>query len=103
MKRYESTTVDKRWDGKRVYRTTYYPVIVPQVDDIIVISNEGSYLDNLAFNYYGDPTLWWVIAVANNLGKGRMSIEPGLQLRIPNNVNKILDDFNNLNSEVTIE
>jgi hypothetical protein len=97
MKRYDSTAVTQRWDGKRVYKTTQYPIIEPQSSDAIIISNEADYLDSLAYTYYGDPTLWWVIALANNLGKGRMSVPPGLQLRIPSNINAIVVQFNNLN------
>ena len=97
MKRYQSTSVVPRWDGKRVYVTTQYPLISPQDSDAIIISNEADYLDNLAYKYYGDPTLWWVIALANSLGKGRMSVPPGLQLRIPTNICAILVQFNTLN------
>jgi len=97
MRRYESTKVEKRFDGKRVYKTTDYPVIIPQESDIILISGEGDYLDTLAFKFYNDPTLWWIIALANNIGKGRMSIEPGLQLRIPTNISSIITEFHNLN------
>ena len=97
MKRYDSTQILNRFDGKRVYTTTRYPEIYPQVSDIIVISNEGDYLDTLAFKYYSDPTLWWIIALANGLGKARMSVPAGLQLRIPSNVNEILVTFHNLN------
>ncbi len=78
-------------------RTTQYPTIEPQESDVIVISNEADYLDSLAYKYYNDPTLWWVIALANNLGKGRMSVPPGIQLKIPTNINAILVQFNNLN------
>lgn len=99
MKRYESTKVAPRWDGKRTYTTTLYPVIEPQDGDAIIISNEADYLDSLAYTYYNDPTLWWVIALANNLGKGRMSVPPGIQLRIPANINAILVQFNNLNQQ----
>lgn len=98
MKRYESTPVKPRWDGKRVHFTTEYPKIESSSNDIIVISNEGDYLDSLAFKYYGDPTLWWVIALVNNLGKARMSIPPGLQIRVPTAINDILVNFNNINS-----
>lgn len=99
MKRYESTAIFQRWDGKRVYKTTQYPVIQPQDSDIVIISNEADYLDALAYKYYNDPTLWWIIALANNLGKGRLSVAPGLQLRIPSNVNDIISQFNNLNQQ----
>jgi len=97
MKRYDATQITNRFDGKRVYKTTQYPDIKPQESDTIVISNEGDYLDTLAYRYYGDPTLWWIIALANGLGKARMSVQPGLQLRVPINVNNILVQFHNIN------
>ncbi len=97
MKRYDSTSISTRFDGKRVYKTTRYPTIAPLDSDTIVISNEGDYLDTLAYKYYGDPTLFWIIALANGIGKARMSVPVGLQLRIPVNVNEILVQFHNLN------
>ena len=99
MKRYDTTQIIKRWDGKRVYVTTQYPIIEPQDSDAIIISNDGDFLDSLAYTYYGDPTLWFIIALANNIGKGRMSVPPGLQLRIPTNIDSILVQFNNLNQQ----
>ena len=98
MKRYNNIPVQTRYDGKRVYKTTTYPVIVPSDSDIQVISNEGDYLDTLAYKYYGDPTLYWIIANANKIGKGRLSVQAGLTLRIPINVNDIVDQYNRLNS-----
>lgn len=98
MKRYSNIPIQKRFDGKRVYKTTAYPVIFPTDSDIQVVSNEGDYLDSLAYKYYGDPTLYWIIAAANKIGKGRLSVTPGLTLRIPVNVNEIVDQFNRLNS-----
>lgn len=97
MKRYSDIPIMTRWDGKRVYKTTQYPVIVPQDSDVQVISNEGDYLDTLAYKYYGDSTLYWIIARANNIGKGRLSVEEGLTLRIPIDVNGIVNEFNRLN------
>lgn len=90
--------MEKRWDGKSVYKTTHYPEIPVQDSDIYIVSNETDSLDTLAFKYYKDPTLWFIIALANNIGKGRMSIEPGLQLRIPTDVYNILSNYDNLNS-----
>ena len=98
MKRYENIPVQNRWDGKRVYKTAVYPVIVPQDTDLQVVSNSEDYLDTLALKYYGDPTLYWIIALANNLGKGRLSIPPGLTLRIPVDLSGILANYNQLNS-----
>lgn len=98
MKRYESTAVVNRFDGKRVYKTTNYPNILPDDTDLLITTNETDYLDTLAFKYYGDPTLWWVIALTNNIGKGRLSVEPGIQLKIPTKINEILSKFIELNS-----
>jgi nucleoid-associated protein YgaU len=97
MKRYANIPVQPRYDGKRVYKTTIYPVVFPADTDLQVVSNEGDYLDTLAYKYYGDPTLYWIIALVNKIGKGRLSVQPGLTLRIPTNVNDIVDQFNRLN------
>jgi nucleoid-associated protein YgaU len=97
MRRYATTATGTRYDGKQVYKTTIYPSVAPSPSDILVIANETEYLDTLAFKYYKDPTLWWVIANVNNVGKGRLSVEPGTQLRIPTDINKILNDFKNIN------
>jgi phage tail protein X len=99
MLRYNNINIYTRWDGKRVYKTTIYPVINPAQSDVIVVSNEGDFLDTLAYKYYGDPTLWFIIALANpGIGKGRMSVPEGLTLRIPVDVNGIVNEFNRLNS-----
>ena len=85
MNRYNYTSTNKKWNGKQVYNTLTMPRIPFAADDIYIISQDGMYLDQLAYNYYKDPSLWWVIALANNLGKGRLSVPVGLQLRIPAN------------------
>lgn len=95
--RYQFTPVYKRFDGKNVYRTTYYPTIPESIDDTYIIASEADYLDSLAKKYYGDESYWWVIAQANNLGKGKLSIPQGKQLRIPGNVSQILNNLKNFN------
>ena len=98
MIRYDSTTIQTRWDGKRVYKTTQYPIIPVQDTDIQIVTNTEDYLDSMALKYYGDPTLYWIIALANNLGKGRLSVPVGLTIRIPVDTSGILSAFNQLNS-----
>jgi nucleoid-associated protein YgaU len=98
MKRYANIPIQNRWDGKRVYKTAVYPVIIPQDTDLQIVSNSEDYLDTLALKYYGDPTLYWIIALANNLGKARLSVPPGLTLRIPVDVGQVLIDYNQLNT-----
>ena len=97
MKRYDQQLNYPRWDGKKVYRLPKYPRVSQSPSDIIIISKETDYLDTLAHTYYKDPTLWWVIALANNLGNGKMSITPGKQLRIPINVQEIISEFEQIN------
>jgi nucleoid-associated protein YgaU len=99
MKRYSTNATQTRWDGKQVYKSTIYPVVKPSTSDLLIVASETDYLDTLAFKYYKDPTLWFIIASVNNIGKGRMSIEPGTQVRIPADILSILNDFKRLNQE----
>jgi phage tail protein X len=68
---------------KVVYKTTLFPKIERHVSDIYIEARDGDRLDNLAYQYYKDVTLWWIIAQANHIGKGTMYIEPGQKIRIP--------------------
>jgi hypothetical protein len=95
--RYQFTPTGKRFDGKNVYRTTYYPNIPESVDDMYITVSEEDYLDSLAKKYYGDETLWWIIARANNLPGYKLSVEPSKQIRIPVNVSNILNQLKNIN------
>ena len=52
-------------------------------NDTRIISQDGDRLDILAKEFYNDETLWYVIARANNLGKGSMHIPPGEIIIIP--------------------
>ena len=45
------------------------------------IAQSGDRCDNLAQRFYGDTSLWWFIARANNLKT--MNIPAGTSLRIP--------------------
>ncbi len=50
--------------------------------DVFHVVAEGERLDLLAYRYYADPALWWVIADANDI-KNPLRIEVGNRLRIP--------------------
>ena len=63
------------------YGTTLYQSIPETNGDLHVISTEGDRLDNLAFQFYGDSSLWWYIAKANNLTA--MNVPAGKSLVIP--------------------
>jgi len=96
--RYANISSSIRWDGKQVYSSVTYPIVTPQDSDITIITNDTTYIDSLAYKYYGDYSLYWIISLANSgLGNGRLSVPAGLQLRIPMNVNSIITSFKNLN------
>jgi hypothetical protein len=97
MKRYATNATQTRWDGKQVFKSTIYPTVTPSSSDILITASETDYLDTLAQKYYKDATLWWVIASVNNVGKGRLSVVPGTQLRIPFDITSILIEFKQLN------
>lgn len=40
-------------------------------------------IDRLAFNFYGDPVLWWVIAVSNDMEDLPTALVTGQTIRIP--------------------
>ena len=65
------------------YETTRYPGFPKLPTDLYIISREQDRLDSLANEFYEDPRYWWVIAKANNLGKGTLDVPMGIQLRIP--------------------
>jgi hypothetical protein len=67
------------------YKQTIYPDIPVVLGDIYIESKRGDRLDLLAAKYLKDARLWYIIAIANNLGKGAFFVTPGIRLRIPNN------------------
>ena len=92
--RYDQNIIYKTIDNKPYYKGKLYPDIPYTDTDDYVITTIGDRLDLLAYSYYKDPELWWVISVANNnITKGSMFPEPGTQLRIPIDVNSVLNLF----------
>lgn len=97
--RYDQNIIYKTIDNKPYYKGKLYPDIPYTDTDDYVITTIGDRLDLLAYSYYKDPELWWVISIANNhITKGSMFPAPGLQLRIPTNINDVLRLFNEINS-----
>jgi nucleoid-associated protein YgaU len=102
MNRYQniSVLVKKCCGNVPYYKSTFYPNIPLSESDVYVITTVGDRLDSLAYSYYRDSTLWWVISMANNnITKGALYPAPGTQLRIPSpdDVNSVLEQFNQFN------
>ena len=96
MKRYATTKQKLDKSGIRVYSTTYYPEISIGNSDAFIYSKEGDRLDTLAHSYYGDNTLWWIIAKANGI-RGKIGLEVATPLRIPGNITTIIEKFRHIN------
>ena len=92
-----STTLTNKYTKKKYLGSVIYPKIKPNDNDMYVISQQSDRLDILASKYYNDQSLWWIIAVANNLNDASLSIEPGIQMRIPSNISQILSDLEKIN------
>jgi phage tail protein X len=98
MKRYKTILKTRTLNGKRLYQTTKYPVLPLNLNDLYVITQESDRFDNLALQYYGDPTLWWAISIANpNLPQNSYFPPPGVQLRIPSNIAGVISNFEQIN------
>lgn len=99
MNRYENIEILKTKTGKRYKKTIKYPIIEKNQNDIYIVGMQGDRLDNIANKYYKDSRLWWIIATANDIGKGSLSVPIGVQIRIPYNYIKIIDEYNTLNEQ----
>jgi nucleoid-associated protein YgaU len=99
MTRYENTTIlTTNFTNRPYYKNRFYPNIPLLESDVYVITTVGDRLDSLAFSYYNNATLWWIISMANNnITKGALYPAPGTQLRIPTNLNGVLQLFENFN------
>jgi hypothetical protein len=98
MDRYINNNIISTTTSPRYRSSTRYPDIVLSEDDIYIITQYGDRLDNLAYQFYQDSTLWWILSTANpDLPNDSLYPPLGYQLRIPIVTNNILNDFEKLN------
>lgn len=97
MRKYSELQILRSKDGRRYRSAPIYPTIPPSSQDYYILTSVGDRYDTLARQFYKDPSLWWIIASANNSEKASLVVEPGIQLRIPANKEKILQEYNRLN------
>ena len=97
MSRYDNIKTTTK-DNKRLYVRVKYPEIKPLPSDLYIICNSTDRYDKLAHDYYGDSSLWWIIAIANGASPQDTIFPPlGVYVRIPQNYVEVQADFNNLN------
>jgi len=98
--RYQNINVIKyNATGSQYYVNNVYPDIAVTENDTYVISTLGDRLDLLANDFYGDFTLWWIIASANALPGDSLYPPVGMQLRIPNDVQSVINQYKIVNSK----
>ena len=95
--RYQNIEIIRNNSGKRYYKNNIYPEIPVDINDIYIITSITDRLDILASDFYGDSTLYWIISTANNLPGDTLIPDPGTQLRIPTNVQSVINLYNNTN------
>jgi len=99
LNRYDTISVTKyNSTGSQYYVNVIYPDIPYSNDDIYLITTSWDRLDLLAFSFYGDSNLWWVIASANALPGDSLVPIPGTQLRIPVSIREIVNSYKEINS-----
>jgi hypothetical protein len=59
------------------------PPVPERADDIAYTVKGGDRIDLIAYRQYGNSTLWWVIAVANDLELLPVDLNVGDIIRIP--------------------
>ena len=96
--RYDSAKVRRNKDGTRYYKPTIVPNIPIKDSDIFVYPVYGNRFETIAQRYYNDSTLWWIIAKANELSRGEISADPLKKLRIPTEIDDILESVQKSNS-----
>lgn len=50
----------------------------------------GERLDTLAKRFYNDSTLWWIIALYNELPGSSVFLQTSQLIKIPNNINNFI-------------
>ena len=94
MNRYEDIQSELNAMRKKAFKTVELPVIERSIEDRFIYTNSNDRLDNLAYEFYGDPRQWVILALANNLGKGTLVAPAGIQLRIP--PQSVVTDFSDM-------
>lgn len=96
MSRYIIVPAIKDKDQKNRLSTLIFPNIPITENDVFIQTTAPDRLDKIAYSFYNDVSLWWVIAAANGLGKGSYYVPSNLKLRIPdkNTIQAVLTEIN---------
>lgn len=98
MGRYSTSKVIRDDNSKRKLTTTIIPSDFTSESKVLIEITTPDRLDKLANIFYNDSTLWWVLAAANQLGKGTMWIPAGTIMEIPD-ISSVMTDIEQTNNE----
>lgn len=98
IKRYSNVPVLSNKDSIKYRKNVIYPHVPVSENDFYVITTVGDRFDKLAFTYYNDSSLWWIIASSNPSAGIGLIPKPGVQLRIPADKQQALNLYRKLNS-----
>ena len=98
-RRTKYTTLRISSDRKRYYKNFKYPEIPLSFNDTYITTVSGDRLDLLADQFLGDVDYWWVISIANPdvIRRDSFNLKPGIEIRIPKDIENILEEFETLN------
>ena len=95
--RYKGNIVKKDKNNIRYYKPRIVPNIPIKDTDIFAYPIYGDRYDTMAQRYYENSNLWWIIAKANEISDGRIAPDPLVKLRIPTEIEDILQSISEAN------
>jgi hypothetical protein len=84
MKKYQTNIIIDQTKNIPYYQTTLVSDIPEEIVPYYYTTRGNERLDNISNKFYRTPTNWWVLAKANNLANGTISVPNGTKLFIPN-------------------
>lgn len=79
----ERAELSRLEDGVVTWTRFHTPEFSEREGDIFITLDNDEPPDTLAVRFYGNPRLWWVIAVANDILCPILQFTRGTRLRIP--------------------
>jgi len=73
-------------DGIEFWDLNSLPPVPVRDDEIQYTVTFTDRIDLLAYKFYGDPVLWWVLALANSMEILPTDLKPGSVIRVPSSV-----------------
>jgi len=96
MSRYSTANILKRTAEQRRFSTIIVPPVPKSEFDTYIETTSPERLDKLANSFYGDASLWWIIAACNKLKMGSIYVPSYTIIRIPpkENIQRIINQVN---------